>query len=145
MLTIHKIGFYGKLFRKLLKTFTDSPVTNSINKTKPGSNRPGKFGYNLDRILSKYVIRAFRVDSGQHFSYTCSIRILSNLGDIIEKLMLPFRRSVQWLHLRALIQFRITSTASHCNDARGLLLIIPIFTLSTNPHNLLSFFTSPIC
>ena len=73
------------------KTFTDSPVTNSINKTKPGSNRPGKFGYNLDRILSKYVIRAFRVDSGQHFSYTCSIRILSNLGDIIEKLMLPFR------------------------------------------------------
>lgn len=23
------------------KTFTDSPVTNSINKTKPGSNRPG--------------------------------------------------------------------------------------------------------
>ena len=25
------------------KTFPESPVTNSINKTKPGSNRPGKF------------------------------------------------------------------------------------------------------
>ena len=123
MLTIHKIGFYGKLFRKLLKTFTDSPVTNSINKTKPGSNRPGKFNYNLDRILSKYVIRAFRVDSGQHFSYTCSIRILSNLGDIIEKLMLPFRRSVQWLQQYLLEVHHYCSVFLRSQNSRFTLIL----------------------